>query len=215
MFRSLAALVLMAAAPAPASPSYGPFDGFGRGVHVFGGHVVDLGWGVEFEDLSIDGSHETSAAASRWSRQHVAVCSNADYICIRSIGPGGLVSLAAPRACPDDIKEGATWRVGDVKTVVLKRWQADWSQAGAVPPPDSGPALVFLLGDPARPDVIYRYLIGSGVTDLILARQSDSDVVAAAKAGELGDAKRFRVARLSTPDTFAACTFARGQAARR
>lgn len=189
------------------------FDGFGRGVIIYGDYTVDLGYGLEFGGPSL-ATLPRPPASLRGHAPAVEVCNTDGFFCLRSKGD---VSFVVPRACVDP-QVGTVWSVGDVKTVVLAHhvasWFKTWNQ-DQPPPEGAGPADVYLLGDPDRPQSVYAYSPWSGVTDLMVRNGGPGDrAVDLARAGKIDP---FAVAKpggpsrksLLTPDTVAACEEAR------
>lgn len=185
------------------------FDGFGRGVILYGDYTVDLGYGLEFGGVSL-AAPPRPPVSLRGNAPAVEICNTDAFFCLRSKGE---VSFVAPRACGAPAV-GTVWSVGDVKTVVLAHYVAPWFKTWSQdqPPPEgAGPPDVYLLGDPARPQSIYFYSPRHGVTDVMfrdggpgeraveLARAGKIDPFAAAKPG--GPIRK----SLLTPDTVAAC----------
>lgn len=201
----------LAASHAIAAPSsrLNIFDGFGRGVIIFGDYTVDLGYGLEFGGASLANTPRPPESL-RASAPKVEVCNTAGFFCLRSKGQ---VSFAVPRACSTP-QVGTVWSVGDVKTVVLAHhvapWFRTWKQ-DQPPPEGAGAAEIYVLGDPARPQSIYFYAPAQGVTDLIFRNGGPGDTaVELARAGKIDP---FAAAQprglirksLLTPDTVAAC----------
>lgn len=185
------------------------FDGFGRGVIVYGDYTVDLGYGLEFGGPSL-ATPPRPPASLRGNAPAVELCNTDGFFCLRSKGE---VSFVVPRGCGAP-QVGTVWSVGDVKTVVLAHhvapWFKTWNQ-DQPPPEGAGPADLYLLGDPARPQSIYVYSPQHGVTDFMFRNGGPGDTaVDLARAGKIDP---FAAARpggpsrksLLTPDTVAAC----------
>ena len=185
------------------------FDGFGRGVIIYGDYIVDLGYGIEFGGPSL-ATTPRPPESLRATSPKVEVCNTAGFFCLRSKGQ---VSFAVPRACGAP-QVGTVWSVGEVKTVVLAHHVAPWFKTwkpDQPPPEGAGAAEIYVLGDPARPQSIYFYSPTQGVTDLIFRNGGPGDTaVELARAGKIDPFAAVQPRglirkSLLTPDPVAAC----------
>jgi hypothetical protein len=174
---------------------------------MFNEYIIDLGYGVEYSQNSIDGPRIRSSVGTQAWAAKVEVCTTTQYYCIRS--PKGLLSFSTPRKC-QAFKVGDEWTVAGVKTSVLAHHVAAWAKtrkAGEPPPPGAGPMNVYVLGDASRPDSVVLYSPEYGVTDIVarpgavdLARSGQFDPYLPANRGATSPLKP-----LISPDSVAAC----------
>jgi hypothetical protein len=134
-----------------------------QGVYAFDYITLDLGRGLE--------RVETKATA-------VVGCSTVELYCVE----GHWFSFALPRACADlDVNE--EWRVGRVRTKVL----ADYERPLDIHARTDRRQL--LLGDQARPHIVYEYSPNVGVYGVFVDVEEKLDLVGLAEAGTLLELK--------------------------
>jgi hypothetical protein len=183
------------------------FDGFGRGVMVFGDYTVDLGYGIEYAKGQISGERFRSNDRTRAWAAKIETCSDDRYYCLRS---KGRFSLVAPRRCLEP-KVGDTWTVAGLTTQVLATYEAPWlKNFKDQPAPESGgPLRYYALGDPGRPDVVFFYAPRDGVTQVVIgSRRAGSTAIKDLRDGLLDPYAHASgpFLPLVTPDTVAACS---------
>jgi hypothetical protein len=145
---------------ATAHPTWAANDWSPRGVFAFGGIALDF---------------ERKAFRADFEEGPLVDCSTADAYCARS----SLIALALPKTC-GRMDDGA-WTVGDVRTRVL--WEG--SPPGGGDPRIAPP--VYLLGDEAHPNIVYRYTERMGVQAIYYDRQNRMRLTDMAKADGLKD----------------------------
>lgn len=174
-----------------------PFDtGTDRGVFVYRYLVLDFRRRAEVMGL----------------RHGLRNCSTETMYC----ADGELFNIVLPRFCRDlNIRPGTVWRQGDLETTVIG--QEHVAVVGHAPPGAS--YQLYYLHTNVRPDIVFAYTPGRGVTGLYFdlrregSRPAEAvDFVPIARRGELEAFSRTPEARqrnfflsLITLDQFAAC----------
>ena len=205
MIAALAAM-LATIAPVQDGPKIGPFDGFGRGVHVFGDYIVDFGWGVQYWDIAISGHIFGARRMSKEWPPTAEICNTVQFYCVRSSDADAPVQLVVPRRCRR-LAIGETFTANGRSTIVL-------AASPGIPAPlvDHPSVDRYLLGDTRRADVAFVYQGPQGVTGFFRSNGDSSDLREAARRGALdrlpdkvNGVPAWLTFHISSPDTFAAC----------
>lgn len=138
-----------------------------RGIFVFAPEIVlDFGVGAEVAPSRRPPSRDTRGHA-------LEDCSTPEALCAR----GEVVRIALPRHC-SAWNTQREFAVGDVRTVVLREDDM------GLPLHHAPGGTRYLLGDPARPQIIYEYYPSRGVTRIAYAWYYEHDLAEIARSGE-------------------------------
>lgn len=174
------ALIFGAAVAPPYASAQAP-PWSSRGVFAFSGGLV------------LDFQHEVERLGPFWNR--LFNCSTSAHFC----ATGEFVALVAPKYCRD--VESFPWSSGDVVLIEL-------SQEPSLTHPGAAPRR--LLGDPARPSVVYLY-DSTSIAAVYLDASRQADLVREARARSLSDFQNWAADRryampLATLDAFGSCS---------
>ena len=152
------AVLLAAATPALASTNNPPTD-WGRGVHVFGGVLIDFG--AKVFSAGIFGSD-------------LSDCSNKNFYCFSS----SLASLVVPKVC-QDMRQGAQWTINSITTKVVA--VSEEPQGHLTVP---GRYWYYLINS-GNPNTVFIYSKENGVQALLFDPIHNIDFASLADKNEL------------------------------
>lgn len=130
-------------------------------------------------------------------------CSTSKFYCAEAY----ITHIALPRGCEgaDHAQVGTTWRVGDVRTTVLRIF--DEPRTPLDPHIPMGSGHVLLLGDSQYPNTVYEYDTGMGVKGIFFDAANKVNFVQLAQANS--DLSSYRdldhYYGLQTFDPFGSC----------
>jgi hypothetical protein len=167
----LALLAVAQPSGARALPAGGPPD-FLRSAYPFSGYKFDLSHGTQYPTAQTGPGNDAVPGVEPASLEN---CSDQRFFCLRTKAPAG-GAFTVPRRC-EAVAVGDAWGTGDVRTEVLAKVITDPesynTKPGQVPPlrPHGGVVYYYLLGNAARPAIVFLYAPLYGVIGLY--RQSD------------------------------------------